>query len=161
MSYVTVDQSFTNSAWVFWDNHQIVDFGVLCSDGRQTKYERAEWLANELVKIVNKYKPEKMIFEQIAFGGIGNAAKDLCGLLYTMVIACKRGTHLNYTDILFVTATGAKKSHTGDGRADKAKMLSYVPDDIKEKFLSKYKKTRGGYDLADAYAFGVWYQKNI
>lgn len=159
MSYITIDQSFTQTAWIIWENHQVKEFGVVSSDPSQTKYARAEFIATEILKVVKEYKPDKMIIEQIAYGGVGNAAKDLCGLLYTIIIACKRGSHLTYQDVVFVTATGAKKSHTGDGRADKKKMFEYTPDDIKTRFLSKHLKTKGVYDLCDAYAFGIWYQK--
>lgn len=158
--FLTVDQSFTHTAWIYWDNNEIIDFGVLSSDKSQLKYQRAEYIANELLKVVQKYEPEGVVIEQIAFGGIGNAAKDLAGLLYTIIVCLKRGFFKDYHYAVFVTPTAAKKVHTGNGKASKKDMLDAVPKDVLELLSSRYKKTKGLYDLADAYAFKVWYTSN-
>lgn len=159
MKYLTIDQSFSHTAWCYWEEETLVSFSVIRSDKEKTKYERAEFVAKEIIKIVNQYEPQKVIIEQLAFGSFGSATRDLAGLLYTIVIAIKRGTHLGYSDILFVTATGAKKTHTGNGKATKQEMLEAVPKEQLEKFEKNYKRSNGLYDLCDAYAFGIWFQQ--
>lgn len=154
---ITIDQSYTNTAWVVWENQQPTAFGVIQSDKTQKIYERAEYVASELVNAIKKHKPEHMVIEQIAFGGFGNASRDLAGLLWVIIVATKRGTHLGYDDVSLVTPTSAKKVHTGSGKATKQQMLAAVPEDVVNVFSKHYKKTKGLYDLADAYAFGKWY----
>lgn len=162
MKIISIDQSFTNCAWCIaeWEgdgNITLHDVGVIHSNKGDNKYKRAEYIAKKLIKIVKEHQPEKLIIEQIAFGGIGNAAKDLAGLLYVILVLLKNSTHLTYEDFNFVTATGAKKTHTGDGRADKKKMLEHVPQDVVNFAVDKgITKTKGLYDVADAYAFAVW-----
>ena len=53
-------------------------------------------------------------------------------------------------DVAVIAPTALKKAATRSGRADKQQMLEAVPEDDREQ-LSKYGKTKGRYDLADAY----------
>ncbi|MGY2463238.1 hypothetical protein [Vreelandella sulfidaeris] len=53
-------------------------------------------------------------------------------------------------DVAVIAPTALKKAATTSGRADKQMMLDAVPADDREQ-LSKIGKTKGRYDLADAY----------
>jgi len=154
---ITIDQSYTNTAWVVWEDELPKHFGVIRSNKDEVIYQRAEFIANNLIEVVRKYKPDHLVIEQIAFGGFGNASKDLAGLLWVILVALKRATHLGYEDYTLVTPTSAKKVHTGSGKASKQQMLAAVPEEVVKKFSKHYLKTKGLYDLADAYAFGKWY----
>lgn len=156
---ITVDQSFTHTAWIVWEGDEVLDFGVINSNKDDIIYKRAEDIAKVLVKKVNEHEPSVFIIEQMAFSAMGNAMKNLAGLLFVICVAIKRGTHLGYDDMVFPTPTGAKKAMTGKGRATKQEILAAVPEDVVKLLGSKYKKTKGLYDLADCVAFKTWYDK--
>lgn len=103
------------------------------------------------------------IFEQLAFGGMGNATRDLAALLATM-INCNE--YITNAKLLLVAPTAAKKVFTGNGKAKKDEMVAALPVEILEEFKSKnISKTRtkknwkGLEDLADSYSFYKWYQE--
>lgn len=158
---ITVDQSYTATAWVVWEDQQPKSFGVIYSDKTQSMYERAERIAKEINKVVNEHEPQHFVIEQLAYGGFGNATRDLAGLLWVIMVSLKKGTHLGYDDVTLVAPTSAKKVHTGNGKAKKIDMLNAVPEDVVKKFSKHFNKTKGLYDLADCYAFGVWYFKRL
>lgn len=164
MRVISVDQSFTACAWVISDydemdeSWEIIDFGVITSDKGVCVYRRAEDIGKALVQAINEYEPQKLIIEGLAYGAFGgNAAKNLSGLLFVICVMVKRGTHLGYTDMEYPSPTSLKKSHTGSGKASKKDMLNALPEDVHDLFASRYKLTKGRYDLADAYSMLKWY----
>ena len=106
---------------------------------------------------------DKYIFEQLAFGGVGNASRDLAILLGTII---NQDTYINDEKLLLVSPTSAKKVFTGSGKAKKPEMVAALPEEVREIFesfdigMTKTKKRwKGLDDLADSYSFYKWYEE--
>lgn len=166
MRIISIDQSYTHTGWIVseLDDFNVIDilnYGVIKSDKEETKFQRAADVAWDIVKIVNQYEPQALVLEQLSFGSIGSATRDLAGLLFVIVDRVKRGTHLTEEDIYLLAATSIKKSHTGNGKATKQQMLEATDPEVRESFESNFTRSKGLYDLVDAYAMiDLWHNQN-
>ncbi len=144
-----IDQSFTSTGIVVKDRNTVLHFSTIRSDKNHDIYQRAFDIKTKVVEIVQLYKPTLINIEQIAFGGVGNAAKNLAGLLF--LIMCDIQTVKHY-DVNLVSPTSLKKFATDSGRASKKQMINALPAAVLKMFEDgNYKLTTGLSDLADAY----------
>ncbi len=150
MTILSIDQSYTHCAWCIVNGINVVDFGVIKDDKTKTIYERALSISLELSTIFNRFKPDEIRLEGLAFGMRGDATRDLAGLLFTIVNIL---SHINaFNNFNILSPKTVKKRATGSGKATKKEMIAALSPDIKQKFSDKnYKLTTGLADLADAY----------
>lgn len=164
MRILSIDQSFTYTGYcvadIEDDNITLLDTGVITSDKELSIYERAKTIADELAKVCQDWSVDEVICEQLAYGGVGNATRNLAGLLFVIIVnlACNPNK-ITYNSILTVAPTSAKKALSGNGKATKQQMFEALPEDIKDKLSKSYLKTKGLFDVTDAYAFLVWRTK--
>ncbi len=153
MKIISVDQSFTHCAYTVFENNAMTEFGVFTSDKTLPMHVRAFNIASQIVELYNRISPDKILFEDLAYGSVGNATRDLAGLLFT-IRAMLHQTKPDFEHTV-VPPTAVKKKALGKGKGTKTDMIGALPDYIAEQFKNmNYKKTTGLGDLADAYWIG-------
>ncbi|WP_286902069.1 crossover junction endodeoxyribonuclease RuvC [Vreelandella sedimenti] len=147
-----IDQSMTKTGVVIFDNdsqamihHEIIETKLNKVDALDS-FKRVAEIASRIEFLCDLYSVETVRIEGLSYGSVGQATRTLAGLHYVIV---DRLIHASI-DVAVIAPTALKKAATRSGRADKQQMLEAVPEDDREQ-LSKYGKTKGRYDLADAY----------
>lgn len=153
-AYLGIDQSYTFCGIVLLNEDGAVEFSTIHTSTGCDIYDRAGNVASHIGNIIKKYKPAVVGVEGLAFAKFGNATRDLAGLLF--VIMNKMRTD-GVNDISIIPPNTLKKSATGSGKATKEDMVNALPEDVKVSFKKQYKKTKGLYDIADAY----WIARHI
>lgn len=166
MRCLGIDQSLTTTAWVILDT---VDMEVIASGTIETKIDRgfdnkqvdtirrARIIADELMTQYQTYQCDEVAMEGMSFGSQTNATRDLA-ILFGLI-----GDRLNFDNNTGIIApTSLKKFFTGGGKAKKEDMLVSL-EEYDPKFFercNKVPKTRGRFDLVDAYAVAYWKIEN-
>ncbi|MGQ7243687.1 crossover junction endodeoxyribonuclease RuvC [Salinicola sp. V024] len=142
-----IDQSFTNSGIVIIDDGQMTYHEVIKSDKNQSRLIRAQSIAQRVLEIAIEYQIDSVRIEGLSLGSISSSTRDLAGLQFLIL---DRLTTIALEPAI-IAPTSLKKVFSGNGRASKDDMLDAVPDAARAIF-NKIPKSRGRYDLADAYA---------
>jgi len=155
MLVMGIDQSYTKLGYCILDGDSVIAYGTFTSDKTRDVYDRANSAAEFVTSIINKYNIQQVALEGLAFGNMGNATRDLAGLLFVLVtsirLLCKLVT------ISIIAPTAVKKLATGSGKAKKDDMINALPVDVLAQFKLTHKKTTGLADIADAF----WIAKSI
>lgn len=148
MCILGIDQSYTSCGIVVLDtNQQIIHHEIIKSDPTKTIFQRSYQLACDIVKIVEEKNIKYIAMEGLAFGGAGNATRDLAGLQHTIAaLLAQKG----FDAISFYPPQTVKKFASGTGKAKKPEMFESLPTDAKN-IIASYKKTKGRFDITDAY----------
>jgi crossover junction endodeoxyribonuclease RuvC len=151
-----IDQSLSSTGWCLVEGEEVLEYGLITSDKNKNKFHRMVDVAIELILLVDKYQPDVISVEGLPFGNMpGNVGKDLAGLQAAIVIEMQRSGYLLDTNIYLPPPTAVKKLATGSGKAKKDDMVTALPDMVRVKF-EKVPKSRGRYDLADAYWLAIF-----
>lgn len=143
-----IDQSYTNTAFVFLDDDkELVSYGVISTSKDFDKIERARDIANQLADQALSHKPKKIAIEGLAFGAKGDATRDLGGLLFIII---DRLLYTHGFEVVVVAPNTVKKHATDNGRAAKEEMFERLPESVQSSF-KPIPKTKGRLDLTDAY----------
>lgn len=152
MKILSIDQSYTNSGYCLFDEIELLDSGLISSSKEKDMFDRAVEIANGLLQKADQHKPDRIALEGLAFAMVGNRTRDLAGLQYTIVNAFRaRGYKIE-----IIPPNTVKKVATGKGNAKKEALLDALPEGIRYHFEHNIgaKKSRGLYDLTDAYWIG-------
>lgn len=154
---LALDQSISCSGVVIMRDGEVIYFECIKTskdDGTNTR--RISYITARIMKLYDQYDCDYMTCEALSLGSIGSATRDLASLLGALEV--KMFEKYGFDEIPKVAPTSLKKFATGSGRAKKPEMLEVVPDGIVEDFFSAgYLKSKGGYDLVDAYHIGKWW----
>lgn len=157
MVVLGIDQSLRSTGLCIADGKSI-EFEVISSKANKEdvfeKFKTSKHIADRIIKICETHQIEKIHIEGLAFGGnANNSNRDLAGLQYVIVTRILD----RYPDmpIKIITPTSLKKFATGKGNSKKDLVFEALPEDIMERLL-EYPKTRGRFDLADAYWLAVF-----
>ena len=149
MKALGIDQSYNSTGIVILENDNIIHAEQFKCDKDKNRFAQAYQIALYIADIVDKFEPDKISIEGLAFGMRGNATRDLGGLQFVIV------SHLQEVKnkkVEIVAPLSVKKFATGSGRAKKEQMINSLPKDVLEWFENLgVKKTTGLADLADAY----------
>lgn len=102
--------------------------------------------------------------EGVANGASGDATRGLAGLQFLIMSKFLDEQEDDFMEmkepfaIDVVPPTTVKKFATDNGRADKDEVFESLPDEVKARF-AEYPKTKGRYDLADAYWIAMYGHK--
>ncbi|MBT2771341.1 crossover junction endodeoxyribonuclease RuvC [Halomonas sp. ISL-60] len=147
-----IDQSLTKTGIVIFDNdsqtmihHEIIETKLDRTDALDS-FKRVAEIASRIEFLCDLYKVTSVRIEGLSYASVGQATRTLAGLHYVIVDRLMRAS----IDVAVIAPTALKKAATGSGRADKQAMLDAVREDDREQ-LSKYGKTKGRFDLADAW----------
>ena len=153
MKILGVDQSFTSCGIVIIEDGQLVYEERFVSCKTLGKPERAYEVAKRLAIVALKNNVDAVALEGLAFGGKGNATRDLAGLQFAILI--ELGVHNGYECEIIGIGT-AKKLACGKGNAGKEVLVESLPKYVRERFDALgVKKTTGLGDLSDAYWIGM------
>jgi len=143
--YIGIDPSSTNTGVVIFVGDE-VSFKLLSPNKVKDFDERVVFILKELKKIYDNFYglDVAVAMESPSYMSKGRTSQlsMLCGAIYYWLL-------VNNVPVTLVQPSKLKKFFTGDGRADKGKMISIVPKSIMVQFNDKHKKVD---DLADAYA---------
>lgn len=155
MKVLGIDQSYTSCGWCIIDeNEDVVQFGTIKTSPNSDNniFTRARTITNELKQIAVTNNISHIGLEGLAFGGFGNATRDLAGLQFLIVDAFG-------SDSVTITApTSVKKLAVGKkkGKIEKKDLFDNLPEKIKNDFVeSGLKKTKGLYDVTDSYWIAI------
>lgn len=157
MKILGIDQSFTSTGYVIINEHDVITYGIISSpksDG--DVFTRARIITNKLVSLSSEYQVDQVFIEGLAFGGVGDATRQLSGLQFLIVDS------LRPLNITIVPPTTLKKFATGKGNAKKEDMYNSLSPDIKTLFHEgNLKKTKGLYDCTDAFFLAKYGLRDI
>ena len=148
--FMGIDQSFTSTGIVILNNNsEILHVTIISSEKNVDFFERAYIISQEINKLIIEHNVTDITLEGLAFGGVGNATRQLSGLQYTIVIGIRKTLS---KEIGIIPPTTLKKFATGKGAASKVDMYNSTPEEVKTYFSTQnIKKTKGLYDCVDAY----------
>lgn len=109
-------------------------------------FKRSDVIAEKIAEIAVDYSIDKVNIEGISFGSTGDATRKLAilqGLIVNKLIQQEK-------EVNIIAPPSLKKFATNNGRAKKEEIFSCLPETIQVTF-SAYPKTKGRFDLADAY----------
>ena len=156
-----VDQSFSSTGVVIRsiEDGETLTMELLSSSKELDWIDRAGYIAESIVKVASNYKNPVLAIEGLPFGNMpGNSGKNLAGLQF-VIISMWRYSFGTGRDRIIVP-TSIKKLATGAGKASKDEMVENLPDGIREQVLVR-PKTKGRYDLADAWWLSEFYLQEI
>jgi Holliday junction resolvasome RuvABC endonuclease subunit len=166
MRVLSVDQSLSCTAWCVASKETdgtitVEDFGIIKTNKELTLYQRIIKIRDALISVIKDNGGiDEVVFEQLAFGGYGNASRNLAGLLASVIIGLLDEGLYTEEEIHLIAPKAAKKILTGNGNASKDLMVESLPKDLRSRFTEEgYKKTTGLRDLADSYAISLGYFK--
>ncbi len=149
MIVLGIDQSYNSSGIVVLSNENIIHSECFKSNKSFDRFGQAYEIAMHISKVLDKYEPDVVSIEGLAFGMKGNVTRDLGGLQFVII------SHLQEVKkqpVKIIAPLTVKKFATGNGRAKKNEMIECLPSNVSENFLALgVKKTTGLADLADAY----------
>jgi len=162
---LSIDQSLTcTGTCVFDDAGHLTYFECIKTTNDESVVGRISYISERVIQLYQTNQCTDIVFEQLSYGSMGDATRNLAGLLFT--IETKLYERLGIDDIIKLAPTAVKKFATGFGgsskkKVTKADMWESLPDIVVEEFLDMgYKKTKGGYDLTDAYFIGKLHMEN-
>lgn len=153
MRILSIDQSYTSSGIIVFENGDIIHAERYTTDKKLDVYIRANMVAEHVLKLVTQFNCSIVGIEGLAFGMRGSATRDLAGLQFAIII--ELSVKNNYKVDIIPPLT-VKKFATGNGRAKKDDLLQVTPDPIVDMFKDdlNVKKTTGLMDMVDAYWIG-------
>ena len=149
MKILGIDPSLTSSGWVFVDNGEIKDFGVIKTYTNDEK--RFLMIYNEFEKIIKKYKPDEIRCETPYIGTNAQTGLNLAYVRGALLVLCER------LDVPMVSLAPQqiKKALTGSGRAGKedvaAALVEMYKNDKKFKEIGPFSDKANKNKTSDIY----------
>lgn len=154
MNIMGLDQSFTSTGVVILDtSHKVIQAKIITTvkdkEDPLTNFKRADDISNKISELCVSEGVHHVNIEGLGFGAVGDATRNLAGLQYLIVTKL---ISIGVT-IDIIPPTALKKFATGSGKAKKEDMYESIQEKDSKFFeeLSLVKKTKGRYDVADAY----------
>jgi Holliday junction resolvasome RuvABC endonuclease subunit len=152
-----IDQSFTSTGLVTWNGSEVVNYQLVKTDKDDLDplalFKRCIKISDIIISIIDNTPITQVNLEGLGFGSVGNATRNLA-MLQASIITRIIEKH-PYVEINIIPPTTLKKFATGAGKAGKQEMYDALPQEIKNKFKD-IKKTKGLYDLTDAFFLAVY-----
>lgn len=151
MKVLGIDQSYTSTGLVILEGEEL-EYHDIIAEPKKTKdfiekISNATSISENIQKLVRLYQIKLVVIEGLAFASFGDATRNLAAL-QALIIA--KLQELGGVKVVIVPPTSLKKKACGNGRAKKEEVFEALPEDVKEVF-GKLPKTKGRYDLTDAY----------
>lgn len=150
-----LDQSLTSTGWYImapgYEDHGTISTSRE-KDNPLDSYTRVLFMADAIRDLIMEHKVDVLVIEGLGFGAKGNATRDLAGLQYHIICSVLRMPRK--VRIAVIPPTTLKKFATDNGRANKEDMFDALPDMTKE-VIKKYPKSRGRYDVTDAFYLSI------
>lgn len=119
---LSVDQSLAKCAWFIWEDGKVINNGVIKTGSSSCKkkfpqvkyFDRVEeqiiYISTKLVDIACHHNVDKVVFEALSLGSMGNATRDLACLYGAAVarLCTSTTTKLLVRDITSIAPTALK-----------------------------------------------------
>jgi Holliday junction resolvasome RuvABC endonuclease subunit len=156
-----VDQSFSSTGISIKEigSGEGLELFTISTLKTQDWVNRSTAIASELIELSKGYSDVVLVVEGLPFGNLpGNSGKNLAGLQFVILSNWRHhyGMGSDYT----VAPTAIKKFATGSGRASKDEMVLALPEGVAD-FVRARPKSKGRYDLADAWWLSEYYLREI
>ena len=69
MKVLSIDPSFTATAWSIWENEKLYDFGVVSSSKDLTTPLRLKYILDNLRKVIIENEVTQVVIEGMSLGG--------------------------------------------------------------------------------------------
>jgi Holliday junction resolvasome RuvABC endonuclease subunit len=149
MKTMGIDQSYNSTGIVILENGKMICAERFQSDNKKDRFGQAHQIALHIASVIDKFKPDTIAIEGLAFGMKGNVTRDLGGLQF-VIVAHLQEVKKQHVEI--IAPLTVKKYATDNGRAKKEDMINSLPQIVLNEFTDMgLKKTTGLSDLADAY----------
>lgn len=162
---IAIDQSYTSSGVAIFDiaTKSLVKILTIVTKPNKEDpldmFKRAETISSIIIDLCETYNCTALSIEGLAMGRvIGNSNRDLA--ILQGIIINKVMEVVDENRIVIVSPTAVKKHATGKGNSKKEEMFEHLPDDVKSK-VEKYLKTKGRYDVTDAYFIGTYHLQTL
>lgn len=153
MYTIGIDQSYTSTGVVIAKGDDVIHYEIINTakdhNDAMTNFRRAEEISDKIYDLCVKYDVTGIHIEGLGFGATGDATRNLAGLQYLIITKIlKLGI-----DPLIIAPTSLKKFATGSGKAKKEEVFDCIEAKNPSFYISlqDVKKTKGRYDLADAF----------
>jgi crossover junction endodeoxyribonuclease RuvC len=158
---IGIDQSLVCSGICITDgtNHEFHRIETK-KDGTDamTNFKRVRVIADTILDLCKQHDISVIAIEGLAMGNIaGNSNRDLAGLQYIIIDTLIAN---GLTDITIIPPTVVKKFASGKGNCKKPIMFEFLPESVQEELLN-YPKTRGRFDIMDAYFIATYRKKGL
>lgn len=152
-----IDQSLTCTGYVVSESYMMLEHGTIITskdDSDLSRFYRMKHISKEIIDVVNRHQIEFVNLEGLGFAATGNATRDLAAL-QAIIVSDLLDHGISGDNIRIITPNQVKKWGAGKGNAPKEALYDALPEFIKDEF-SKYKKTKGRYDVTDAYFLATY-----
>lgn len=146
---LALDLSTKNSGWCIFNGEDIGDHGVI-NAGSANLYHRIDKMTTDIKALVEKYKPTRVVIEEVLREDVGNNDKVFKALMYLQAFISHMLDKFNLTPEFVVVSHWRKCCgiKTGPGKYRE----SLKPKDIQ--FVKKIYNIQVGDDEADAICIG-------
>lgn len=145
---ISLDESTTCTGYAVFDNGKLIKHGVFSSKSKDV-LERVSLIMEEIEELINIYKPNDMVIEDVQITMNAATAKSLLGLQFMIEVYARRN-NINcktYRTTKWRKILGLSNSRSLDRKAKKQETIDYV----KEKYGIDILKD----DESDAIAIGT------
>lgn len=151
MKVLGIDQSLTSTGICLMEEGKVLALYRFCTEPDKTDpyrtFKRIRFLSGKIHALVQGMDGlDKVVLEELSYGSNGSSTRDLAMLLGAIVRVLPNVP-------IAVSPKSLKKYATGNGNSKKEQMHEAIKEvdlDIYEA-IGNYPKTKGRYDLADAY----------
>ena len=154
---IGIDQSYRTTGLVVLGEHgEHIHHQLIETDEPTKDFIRkvgiAHKIALDISDQVRYFMPQVVVIEGLSFGSVSSSTRDLASLQAFIIHTLKAGGY----QVELVPPTTLKKFATGIGRfKGKEPMFEALPEEI-QAIYQQYPKTKGRYDLTDAYWLSKW-----
>ena len=163
---MSVDQSLScTGVCIFSASGKLIHFECIKTTNENTIIERISMISNRILTLFDDHSCDDVVFEQLSYGSLGDATRNLAGLLFT--IETKLFEKRGLDELTKIAPTSVKKFACGYGGSKKRKitkkdMMEALPEDTYAAFFDAgYLRSKGLADLADAYFIGKFHLDNL
>lgn len=147
---IALDESTTSTGYAVFKNSTLIEHGIFSSKNKNV-LERVSYIMEEIEKIIENYKPDNMVIEDVQITMNAATAKSLLGLQFMIEIYAHRNNISceTYRTTKWRKILGLSNSRALDRKAKKQETIDY----IKNKYGIEILKD----DESDAIAIGTAY----
>ena len=150
---IGVDPSLSSTGYaVLDDKGKLIDYGKLISGPTMKEEDRICKITNNLKKIIEKYKIEKVVMENQFFGKNPKTLMQLSRLRGAITYMAR----MMECDLFYLTPAEARKALMGNGSAKKIDIANYIRANIVDlgEFIDDKCKAKNS-DVYDSIAIAI------
>ena len=147
---IALDESTTCTGYAVFDNGELIKHGIFSFKSKDV-LERVSLIMEEIENLINTYKPNNMVIEDVQITMNAATAKSLLGLQFMIEIYAHRNNISceTYRTTKWRKILGLSNSRSLDRKAKKQETIDYVKDKYGIDVLKD--------DESDAIAIGTAY----